>query len=157
VVRDRIRPAAYPIIYSKIVVQGLSPNVPIPLSHMIPALVEGWKSEGNWPPQPSAPLASDVKKGLKSSAFAKWRREQSSKSNGGQVAVVNVPATTEPGSPTNRRSSIRRSIGVMRKMGSFLGGAMSSSDGLDQLGIEFSEKDQAEMDRNAVLNKGLAH
>jgi len=119
---------------------------------MIPALVEGWKSEGNWPPQPSAPVAADVKRGLKSSTFAKWRKERGDRPKSGEVAVVGVADED-----SNRRSSLRRSIGMMRKVGSFLGGAMSSTDGLDELGIEFSEKDQGELGRNAALNKGLAH
>ncbi|EXJ54581.1 hypothetical protein A1O7_09922 [Cladophialophora yegresii CBS 114405] len=158
IISEKIKPAAYPTIYSKIVVQGLSPNIPIPLSHMIPALVEGWKSEGNWPPQPSAPLAADVKRGRKSSTFAKWRKEHSdNKQQGGEVAVVGSSRTNDDEAAGQHRSSIRRSIGMMRKMGSFLGGAMSSTDGLDELGIEFSEKDQAGLDRNVALNKGLVH
>ncbi|OCT48211.1 hypothetical protein CLCR_04109 [Cladophialophora carrionii] len=155
IISEKIKPAAYPTIYSKIVVQGLSPNIPIPLSHMIPALVEGWKSEGNWPPQPSAPLAADVKRGRKSSTFAKWRKEHCDKQTGGEVAVVGSSRANDD--EAGHRSSIRRSIGMMRKVGSLLGGAMSSTDGLDELGIEFSEKDQAGLDRNVALNKGLVH
>ena len=45
---------------------------------------------------------------------------------------------------------------MMRKVGSFLGGAMSSTDGLDELGIEFREKDEGEMGRNVALNKGVS-
>ncbi|KAJ9614517.1 hypothetical protein H2200_002654 [Cladophialophora chaetospira] len=150
IIRDRIKPSMYPTIYSKIVVQGLSPNVPIPLCHMIPALVDGWKNEGNWPPQPSAPLAADIKKGRKSSTFAKWRKEHTDKQSGRELVAAAQPVDDD----TRRRGSIRKSIGMMRKMGSFLGGAMSSTDGLDELGIEFSEKDQAEMDRNVALNQG---
>ena len=123
---------------------------------MIPALVEGWKSEGNWPPQPSAPLAADVKKGLKSSTFAKWRSEYGDRRKGGEVGVPETGHDAHEDSP-GRRSSLRKSIGVMRKMGSFLGGAMSSSDGLGELGIEFNEKDASEMGRNVALNRGLAH
>ncbi|KIW62472.1 hypothetical protein PV04_10645 [Phialophora macrospora] len=155
IISEQIKPSAYPTIYSKIVVQGLSPNIPIPLSHMIPALVEGWKSEGNWPPQPSAPLAADVKRGRKSSTFAKWRKEHPDKQKSGEVAVVGSSRANDDES--GHRSSIRRSIGMMRKMGSFLGGAMSSTDGLDELGIEFCEKDQEGLDRNVALNKGLVH
>lgn len=87
--RARITPKAYATIYSKVVIQSLTPNVPIPLSHMISALVTGWKAEGNWPPPPLEPLAtptisgtadsrrdsrSRIKKG--ETAFARWKKEQ---------------------------------------------------------------------------------
>lgn len=139
---------------------------------MIPALVEGWKSEGNWPPQPTSVLAADVKKGHKSSTFAKWRKEHSSfhhshsrgnSQNSNEIIVAGHPASPANKSKTNddddsSRHGLRRSIGMMRKVGSFLGGAISSStDGLDDLGIEFNDKDEAEMARNMALNKGLAH
>ncbi|KIX96596.1 uncharacterized protein Z520_07862 [Fonsecaea multimorphosa CBS 102226] len=194
IIRERIKPSAYPTIYSKIVVQGLTPNVPIPLCHMIPALVEGWKSEGNWPPQPSATLAQDAKKGRKSSAFAKWRRENSTEDHqhnnnspdspshhhhhhffhtgsspvgGGGGGTGAVAAAVVSGGPKDlanaqhedgggRGHRVRRSIGMMRRMGSLLAGSMSS-DGLDELGIEFREKDEEEMGRNVALNKGLVH
>ncbi|OAP54670.1 hypothetical protein AYL99_11118 [Fonsecaea erecta] len=177
IIRERIKPSAYPTIYSKIVVQGLTPNVPIPLCHMIPALVEGWKSEGNWPPQPSATLAQDVKKGRKSSTFAKWRREQSEdqqngpdsshhhflhhghRGGGGEVAaaVISGPKDFSNAHEEGARGHrVRRSIGMMRRVGSLLGGSMSS-DGLDELGIEFRDQDEEEMGRNVELNKGLAH
>lgn len=88
--RARITPKAYATIYSKVVIQSLAPNVPIPLDHMISALVTGWKAEGNWPPTPLesiTPNASSltaigthrdsrgrVKKG--ETAFARWKKEQ---------------------------------------------------------------------------------
>ena len=128
---------------------------------MIPALVEGWKSEGAWPPQPSAPLAADVKRGLKSSTFAKWRKEHGGDNNkgsgGGELAVVRNNSSTHEEDSGRKSSGLRRSIGVMRKVGSLLSGGLSSSDRVDELGIEFSEKDHAEMGRNVALNKGLAH
>ncbi|RMZ76268.1 hypothetical protein DV737_g4896, partial [Chaetothyriales sp. CBS 132003] len=55
VLRSCIQPLAYPVIYSKVVVQTLTPNIPIPLTHMTKILVEGWKSEGNWPPADTRP------------------------------------------------------------------------------------------------------
>ncbi|OAG41257.1 hypothetical protein AYO21_04420 [Fonsecaea monophora] len=184
IIRERIKPSAYPTIYSKIVVQGLTPNVPIPLCHMIPALVEGWKSEGNWPPQPSATLAQDLKKGRKSSTFAKWRKEHSDDQQnaqdsphhhhhflhhghhgggggggGGEVAaaIVSGPKDHQNAHDDGGRGHrVRRSIGMMRRVGSLLGGSMSS-DGLDELGIEFRDQDEEEMGRNVALNRGLAH
>ncbi|EXJ81560.1 hypothetical protein A1O1_07624 [Capronia coronata CBS 617.96] len=143
VLRDRIKPQAYATIYSKVVVQSMTPNVPIPLKHMIPALVEGWKSEGNWPPQAATLAAQDLKKGRQSSTFSKWRREHhfDSKAADHTAGVVN-----EDG-----KSRVRRSISMMRKV---LGG-VHSDDGLGELGIEFCEQDEEEMRKNITLNQGL--
>ncbi|KAL9618512.1 MAG: hypothetical protein Q9160_006768 [Pyrenula sp. 1 TL-2023] len=61
-IRAAIGPSMYPTIYSKVVVQGLAPSVPVPLTHIVKSLILGWKEEGNWPPRPSAappPAPSD--------------------------------------------------------------------------------------------------
>lgn len=50
-VRASITPATYPAIYSKIVIQGLTPTVPINLSDVVGALVWGWKENDEWPPK----------------------------------------------------------------------------------------------------------
>ncbi|RMD44666.1 hypothetical protein DV735_g488, partial [Chaetothyriales sp. CBS 134920] len=83
--RSRIQPLAYPVIYSKVVVQSLTPNIPIPLTHMIKILVEGWKAEGNWPPPNSQPAlaaaaaaAAARTKAGRSARFLRWKRERDS-------------------------------------------------------------------------------
>ena len=53
--RAAITPAAYPTLYSKVVVKGQTPNVPINLPHIINSLVQGWKADDQWPPRPTAP------------------------------------------------------------------------------------------------------
>ena len=53
-VRAAITPSMYPTIYSKVVIQSLTPSVPIPLPDMTRAIVQGWKDEGNWPPKTTA-------------------------------------------------------------------------------------------------------
>jgi hypothetical protein len=53
-VRATINPAIYPSIYSKVVVQGMTPTVPVNLAHLTKAMVQGWKSDGQWPPKPAA-------------------------------------------------------------------------------------------------------
>lgn len=55
-IRASITPATYPAIYSKVVVQGLTPTVPINLSDVVKALVQGWKEKGEWPPKPEGGL-----------------------------------------------------------------------------------------------------
>lgn len=54
-VRTKINHSTYSEIYSKIIVQGRTPSVPINLSDVTRSLVAGWKENGEWPPRPSAP------------------------------------------------------------------------------------------------------
>ncbi|EZF16359.1 hypothetical protein H112_05795 [Trichophyton rubrum D6] len=51
--RAAITPNVYPAIYSRLVIQSNTPAVPINLSHMTRALVQGWKTNGEWPPKPT--------------------------------------------------------------------------------------------------------
>jgi hypothetical protein len=62
-VRASIKPSIYTAIYSKVVVQGLTPTVPIPLPHIVAALVQGWKAEDNWPPKGGTPSTSIINEG----------------------------------------------------------------------------------------------
>ena len=81
-VRACITPATYPSIYSKIVIQGLTPTVPINLHDVVGALVKGWKDNDEWPPKtdaekavkvegsgglegPGALISNEVKKGVR--------------------------------------------------------------------------------------------
>lgn len=50
-IRKRISPDLYPEIYSKIIISGRTPSVPINLFVFTRALVQGWKDEGEWPPK----------------------------------------------------------------------------------------------------------
>ena len=50
-VRASINPAIYPSIYSRVVIQSTTPNIPINLADMTSALIEGWKMDGEWPPR----------------------------------------------------------------------------------------------------------
>ncbi|KAJ5495970.1 hypothetical protein N7539_001086 [Penicillium diatomitis] len=52
-VRATITPTIYPSIYSKVVVQGLTPTIPINLADLTNAMVQGWKADGQWPPKPA--------------------------------------------------------------------------------------------------------
>ncbi|RHZ46701.1 DUF4050 domain-containing protein [Aspergillus thermomutatus] len=58
-VRASITPAMYPSIYSKVVVQALTPTVPINLADVVKAMVQGWKSDGQWPPKPTSIVLPD--------------------------------------------------------------------------------------------------
>ncbi|TKA72485.1 hypothetical protein B0A55_06695 [Friedmanniomyces simplex] len=58
-IRRRISPSTYTEIYSKIILQGRTPSVPINLANLISALIEGWKADGEWPPR-SAPLEPSI-------------------------------------------------------------------------------------------------
>lgn len=52
--RKSLTPKTYPEIYSKIVLGSRTPTIPINLSDMTHALVQGWKDSGEWPPRSSA-------------------------------------------------------------------------------------------------------
>ncbi|RAL17794.1 DUF4050 domain-containing protein [Aspergillus homomorphus CBS 101889] len=58
-IRASITPAMYPSIYSKVVVQGLTPTVPINLADVTKAMVQGWKADGQWPPKPTSIVLQD--------------------------------------------------------------------------------------------------
>ena len=62
-IRATINPNIYPSIYSKVVVQGMTPIVPVNLADLTKAMVQGWKADGQWPPKPavtSIVLADDA-------------------------------------------------------------------------------------------------
>ena len=59
-IRATVQPATYPQIYSKIIVHGLAPTVPINLKDVVSALVSGWKKDGEWPPKSEAEKASQA-------------------------------------------------------------------------------------------------
>lgn len=50
-IRASINPKAYSDIYAKIVTSSRTPSVPINLSDMTKALVQGWKDINEWPPK----------------------------------------------------------------------------------------------------------
>jgi hypothetical protein len=52
-VRATIMPSIYPSIYTKVVVQGMTPTMPVNLAHLTKAMVQGWKADGQWPPKPA--------------------------------------------------------------------------------------------------------
>lgn len=56
--RASISPAAYPVIYDKVVLQNLAPSCPVNLQDIINSCVQGWKRDGEWPPKGGAPEAS---------------------------------------------------------------------------------------------------
>ncbi|KAF7173077.1 hypothetical protein CNMCM5623_005330 [Aspergillus felis] len=58
-VRASITPTMYPSIYSKVVVQALTPTVPINLADVVKAMVQGWKADGQWPPKPTSIVLPD--------------------------------------------------------------------------------------------------
>ncbi|MCJ1418197.1 hypothetical protein MMC32_004543 [Xylographa parallela] len=49
-IRSSITPASYPAIYNKVIIEGITPKIPINLADMTQAIVSGWKARGEWPP-----------------------------------------------------------------------------------------------------------
>lgn len=151
--RSRIRPTAYPTIYSKVVILNLTPNVPIPLTHMIGALVSGWKSEGNWPPQPMGEtrVAARRKQKKSESAFQKWKREQEEKRNATMARAEEIQWEQ----PEPEHKGVRRSIGsAMKKIlgsGNNETAEADADQDLEKLGLVFEpgpEQDVPEALRN---------
>jgi hypothetical protein len=85
-IRASIAPNMYPAIYSKVVLQSLTPTVPVPLPDVIGALVQGWKSEGNWPPRGVVPTTSMIQGGSRrASELLKFRRRESAVAEKGRM------------------------------------------------------------------------
>ena len=127
--KERINPAGYSTIYSKVVIQVMTPTIPIPLTHMTRALVQGWKNEGQWPPGASVPVPQDAKTGKKSSKFGRWRRDR------------------DKGRKEAAKDKVKGVVkGLVGK---------PSDGGLKDMGIEFEEQDSDEMLGNVELNRGL--
>lgn len=154
--RSRIKPTAYPTIYSKVVVLNLTPNVPIPLTHMIGALVNGWKSEGNWPPQPMEVIRMGSRRKTKKSesAFQKWKREQEEKRNATLTQADEVQWEQEE----QEHKGVRKSISsAMKKM---LGSSTSvtpeadADQDLENLGLVFEADPEREAADAEALKNG---
>ncbi|KAE8376442.1 hypothetical protein BDV26DRAFT_234751 [Aspergillus bertholletiae] len=96
-IRASITPSMYPSIYSKVVVQGLTPTVPINLADVTKAMVQGWKADGQWPPKPAT-------------------------TNLVLQDTATVPKTTEDGQPSSPESKRRSGVvGAVRKVLHFSG------------------------------------
>ncbi|KAK3173096.1 hypothetical protein OEA41_006425 [Lepraria neglecta] len=95
--RASIQPSTYPAIYSKVIVQGLTPSVPINLKDVVSALVQGWKKDGEWPPKTEA--------------------EKAAGAGQGGLGVGGVDGPTMPGLGRNGegRKAVRRSVGRVKK------------------------------------------
>lgn len=172
--RSRIKPAAYPTIYSKVVLQSLTPNVSIPLTHMIGALVDGWKTEGNWPPQTLAEQqqqallkrAKGSKKG--ESAFQKWRKErEADRMRQQELYGIGFGDDLVDGmdEEDTHKKGFRKSISGAVKKVFGIHGDEDEDGGLARLGIEFLEgsvdgdglmKESIQTaDNNVMLNRAL--
>jgi Protein of unknown function (DUF4050) len=100
-VRSSITPAIYASLYSKVIVQGLSPTIPINLSDITKALVAGWKTDGQWPPKTTVPPpGSDVP------ARKKGKGQSTSKNDNVTVdGVVGLPPAGRKPSFSNQATN----------------------------------------------------
>ena len=143
-VRANIRPAAYDHIYSKVVIQALTPSLPIPLTHMTYALVEGWKADGAWPSQPTDPthhptpstnIGSTAQRKARSVLDAIRRRPRNNTSTAitttekslpqrkpppphiapQQSPSITIPTTNPSSPPIPTSPSVRRSIDTVKR------------------------------------------
>jgi len=108
-IRASIQPRMYPAIYSKVVLQSLTPTVPVPLPDIIGALVQGWKSEGDWPPKGTTPATSIIQVGgRRASELLKFRRRENAVAEKGRMrkgvgAVKKALGLRTSNGETNRR------------------------------------------------------
>lgn len=65
----------YTVIYEKVVIESLRPQVPINLSQLVPALVKGWKDNNEWPPKPG-PATATLAASKQSQAVASSKRSR---------------------------------------------------------------------------------
>lgn len=155
--RSRIRPTAYPTIYSKVVILNLTPNVPIPLTHMIGALVDGWKSEGNWPPQvvePTTRLTGRRKQKKNESAFQKWKREQEEKRNAAMSRTDEVQWEHEEPEHKGVRRSISSAMKKILGSGSTEHEEANVDRDLEKIGLTFENDPEVETQTPSALRNG---
>lgn len=110
-IRATVQPATYPQIYSKIVIQGLAPTVPINLKDVVNSLVVGWKKDGDWPPKSDAERAG-----------------QAQASAGAAAACEGMVM----GLGAHPRKTVRRSVGKVKR-------ALGFGHGEDDVGGEEEE------------------
>ncbi|KAK2758302.1 hypothetical protein FQN54_004148 [Arachnomyces sp. PD_36] len=104
-IRASIDSSIYPSIYSKVVVQSLTPTIPINLADMTKCLVQGWKSDGQWPPQTTT--APDPLAGKRKPAVAQYTPV------GGIIGASGTGATkTQPTEPPPTTARQKRGSGV---------------------------------------------
>ena len=138
-VRANIKPAAYDHIYSKVVLQQLTPSLPIPLNHMTSALVEGWKADGAWPPRGSnatTTIADTHKKRTSVMNAIRLRRGH------------NQRTLQKPHPKIDDNGTVRKSIDSVKK-------AFGRKEADADYGLVEDGETQDEMLSNVELNKGL--
>ena len=106
-IRATVQPATYPQIYTKIVVQGLAPTVPINLKDVVNSLVAGWKKDGEWPP-----------------------KSETEKAGQAQAAIGEGI-----GMGPHSRKAVRRSVGKVKRVLGF--GHGEDEDGVEEEGKPF--------------------
>jgi hypothetical protein len=164
--RSRINPSAYGTIYSKVVVQSLTPNIPVPLPDMIRSLVAGWKSEGMWPPGSTAgadiaAAGAGKTKGRDGGAFGRWRKDKEKERQRRGMGSVSGLVEGEGGTAgaEGKGHRVRRSISsvVKKVIGMDEEGRRESEVGLS-LGFEEDDDEAGEAlggEGDEKLNKGL--
>jgi len=112
-IRANITPTAYTNIYNKVIVEGITPKIPINLADMTKAITEGWKANGEWPPTVKAP---DV--------VPNARRK---KATGTDVGPAQAPGSGQD--KAGRRSLTMRGVGKMKKVLGLKGDGDGDGDG----------------------------
>lgn len=138
-IRASITPQAYPDIYAKIVTSSRTPSVPINLSDMTQALVQGWKDTNEWPPKVGAldPLAGR-KRGIAGVLGREGVLGVVGGGRDGGVGVVGGGREGESGSGgfIHRHPHLEKGVGSVKKILHLSGHAHAHAQGGHEEGRE---------------------
>ncbi|KAM3076146.1 hypothetical protein ACMFMG_006339 [Clarireedia jacksonii] len=94
--RASITPAAYGMIYDKVIVQALTPSCPMNLRDVTRSCVQGWKRDGEWPPRASV---------VEQAAVVKKRNQR-------RLSLANILGLDRsPSTPTDARLDLAAAMG----------------------------------------------
>jgi hypothetical protein len=110
--RSSISPSAYNTIYDKVILQQLTPSCPINLKDVTRSCVQGWKRDGEWPPQSSIPESLAGRRRRKLSMASLFGIEKT-KSSVERDKVLKENAEKEA---ADRRDSVEHKPGPFKRM-----------------------------------------
>ncbi|TAQ85667.1 hypothetical protein B7494_g6013 [Chlorociboria aeruginascens] len=115
--RASITPAAYNVIYDKVVLQSMTPSCPMNLKDVTRSCVQGWKRDGEWPPKSTVAEDAPIKKKKvrKLSVAGIWGLDKEKKEKEGE----------SPTSAGGIRRGLQKIFSLGQSSGSMYGGPLS--------------------------------
>lgn len=103
--RASVSPAAYNVIYDKVVVQSITPACPLNLKDVVRSCVQGWKRDGQWPPKSMPEPAKRKSRKLSVASLFSWK-EQEKETKATAAATTTTTTDIGSGKDGERRSSV---------------------------------------------------